>query len=186
MRAPFARGHIEFDLVGEDDHADLVIVLDCCEGEDGRGFGRNLILGFGSRAKTARGGQVHQKHDQHLALFPEFLDEGRAGTGRDVPVDQADIVTRLVLAHFLELDPLPFEDRMVLPPEEMIDQTAGPDLDAADLGDEFFGEHNRTSAASLRDTSGKNGNEWGFHGTSTWSKIFWTICSEVTCSASAS
>src|SRR5205823_2933739 len=58
-----------------------------------------------------------------------------------VPVDGADVVAGLVLADLLEGDAGALEDAVVLAAEQVLDGAAGPELKAADLADDFAGEH---------------------------------------------
>ena len=50
----------------------------------------------------------------------------------DVPVDGADVVAGLVLAHLGERDAAALEDRVVLPGHAVAHQPLGDDLDLAD------------------------------------------------------
>ena len=90
-------------------------------------------------AEPGRARLVHQQHQGQLALLGEGLDVGAAQPGRDVPVDGAEVVARLVGAHLGELHPLPAEDRAVLAGEQRADEPAGAELDALDLLQDFGG-----------------------------------------------
>src|SRR5262249_57354495 len=84
---------------------------------------------------------IDQQHHRQLALLDEALDERVAHAGGDVPVDGADVVAGLVLADLLEGDAGALEDAVVLAAEQVLDGPAGPQLQAADLADDFAGEH---------------------------------------------
>src|SRR5256885_17243847 len=64
--------------------------------------------------KLARAGLIHHEEQGDLALLVEGLHEGMPHPRRHVPVDRAEVVPLLVLAHFGELDALAAEDRAVL------------------------------------------------------------------------
>ena len=74
-------------------------------------------------------------HEQHgeLALLEVALHVGRAEPGGDVPVDGADVVARLVLAHLGELDPAAAERAGVLAGHDVAHEVAGGDLDPPHL-----------------------------------------------------
>src|SRR5437667_211747 len=59
---------------------------------------------------------------------------------RHVPVDRAEVVPLLVLAHFGELDALAAEDRAVFAGEQRIDEIPGAELDPLDLPQHLGGD----------------------------------------------
>ena len=69
------------------------------------------------RLEHPAGGEIHAaaqiNHQQHrpLALLDEQLGVGTPGTGGDIPVDHAHIVTGLVLTHLGEIQPAPETSR---------------------------------------------------------------------------
>src|SRR2546430_17611081 len=104
---------------------------------------------------------------------------------RHVPVDRAEVVPLLVLAHLGELDALPPEHRPVFPCEEGADQGTGAQLDALDLPEHFWGD--QTPAGAERGGLGTS-TILAFvrHGTPTASRILPMTRSESMSSASAS
>ena len=66
----------------------------------------------------------------------------------DVPVDVADLVAGHVRAHFLELDAPALEDALAAAREEVLDEPAAADLEAANLAQEFRGVHQGTRTCS--------------------------------------
>src|SRR5207244_12536853 len=73
-----------------------------------------------------------------LRLLPILRVVGRPHPRRDVPVDAADVVARLVLADLLEVEAGAAEDAPVRPKERLVGEDACLDLDllhhAEDLG----------------------------------------------------
>src|SRR5690349_21227521 len=102
-----------------------------------------------------------------------------------IPVDGAEVVALLILAHLRELDPLPAEHRSVVAGEEGVHQAAGTQLDSLDLPQHFGGDRapagahrGGVSAPALLALIG--------HGTPTASRILAMTRSESMSSASAS
>src|SRR5206468_3676631 len=127
--------------VGEGDQPHAVVVADGAEGQHGGQLGGHLALLLQERAELAAATAVEQQQDGQLALLDEALDERVAHAGGDVPVDGADVVAGLVLADLLKGDAGALEDAAVLAAEQVLDGAAGPELEAADLADDFAGEH---------------------------------------------
>src|SRR5262249_16252010 len=90
---------------------------------------------------------IDGQEQRQLALLDEALDEGVAHARGDVPVDSADVVAGLVLAHLLEGDAAALEDAAVLAAEQVLDGAARPQLQTADLANHFAWQHNSTSTA---------------------------------------
>ena len=84
---------------------------------------------------------VHEQHHRHLPFFAEKLDKRPAGAGGDVPVDRPHVVADLVGPDLFELDPAPFERRVPLAGEQLVDDVPRVDLDAANLLDDFAWQH---------------------------------------------
>ena len=130
---PLLRRDEQLDAVGEDHQPDPVVALDGGVGEHRRHLRGHFVLELGAAAERARRRDVDQQHHGQLALLAVLLDVGEAGAGGDVPVDRADVVARLVLAHLLELHAAPLEGALVLAGEDVGDQPLGADLDRLDL-----------------------------------------------------
>ena len=113
MGPAFSGGDELFDAIAENDQADLVVVLDGRERQQGADLHRHLALHALARPKISRRAHVHDQHDRELALFFEHLDEGAPRASRHVPVDAADIVAVLVLPHLGEIHPTSLEDGVV-------------------------------------------------------------------------
>src|ERR1039458_5343374 len=99
-----------------------------------------------------------------LALLHELLDERMVHPRGDIPVNRADLIARLVLAHLVEVHPLTLKDAMVLAGQRLANEAVGPNLNLPDLLENL-----------ARD-----------HGTGSSSNIFWMTISLVFSSASAS
>ena len=107
------------------DQADPVVVADGAEGQHGGQLGGDLALLLQPRAELVAAAAIDDQHHGQLALLDEALDERMAHAGGDVPVDGADVVAGLVLAHLLEGDAGALEDAVVLAAEQVLDGPAG-------------------------------------------------------------
>ena len=114
MRAAFLRRNEKLDLIGEEEQADLVVIPNGAEGEQTRDFRRKFALRLRRTAEISRCAHIHDQHHRQFALFGEFLDERGPHPRRHVPIDRANFVARLILAHFLEVHPASFEDAVVI------------------------------------------------------------------------
>ncbi len=86
--------------------------------------------------------------------------------------------------------PRPLKTRVVFAGEDLVDQTAGLDLDLPDFLEKLSGVHGNSRFNVLQDSSNAipvRGRKHGdAHGTSILFRTSCTTCSEVTSSASAS
>src|SRR5207237_4583216 len=128
---------------------------------------------------------IHDEQQRVLALLVVRLHERVAHPGRHVPVDRAEIVPLLVLAHLRELDALSTEHRPVFAREERADQGTGAQLDALDLP-EHFGRDEPPARAEGGGLGTSTILAFVPHGTPTASRIFPMTRSESMSSASAS
>ena len=94
----------------------------------------------------------HEEHGE-LALLEIALDVGRAEAGGDVPVDGADVVAGLVLAHFGELDPAAAERAGVLAGHDVAHEVAGGDLQPPHLARDLLRTHGTGTASRIRRTT---------------------------------
>src|SRR5690606_29753161 len=115
-------------------------------------------------AEGGRSGDVEQEQHRQFPLLHELLDVGAARARGHVPVDGPRVVALDELAHLVELDPGAAESRGVATDHHVVHQAVRADLDAPHLGQDLGVDH----------------------GTGTWSKSCWRMCSELTSSASAS
>src|SRR5207237_5664810 len=93
------RRHESLDPIGEEEEPGPVAVLQRAEDEKGGDLGGNLRLGLHREARRLRGAAVHRDERGQLTLLDEDLDERLADARRDVPVDGADLVSRLGWPH---------------------------------------------------------------------------------------
>ncbi len=103
-------------------------------------FGGKLALALGLRAKLAGGADVDGEQDGQFPLLAQFLDEGRAGAGGDVPVDEPDFVAGAVFADFVEVHAAALEDGVVFARERVRDEAARAQFDLADFLEDFSGD----------------------------------------------
>ena len=147
MARALARRHKALDAVGELHQADAIVVADGAEGEHGGQLGGHLALLLRPGAELLAAAAIdHQQHGQ-LAFLDEALDERMAHAGGDVPVDGADVVAGLILAHLLEGDAGALEDGVIFAAEQILDGAAGLQLQAADLTNDFTRQHDLSSVA---------------------------------------
>lgn len=133
VHLPFSGRDEIFNLVGEDDEADLVVVFNGGEGEEATELGGDLVFGFSGRAVGAGAGHIDEKEEGLFALFDEAFDEGLSGTCGYIPVDGADFVAGLVFADFVELHAAPFEYALVFAAKQFVDHPLAGDLDLTNL-----------------------------------------------------
>jgi hypothetical protein len=98
------------DPIGEEQCSDAIIVAHGGHCQDGGELRGQLALEATPRAEAFGAREVDDQHHGQLALLDVALHERAAHARRDVPVDDADLVAGLVLAHLGELHPLPLED----------------------------------------------------------------------------
>lgn len=132
MFAAFFGRNEEFHLVGVDEQADLVVVLDGGKGEkcgEGRhDFAFHLL----SASEFGAGTRVdHQKHG-HFAFFDKLFHIRRAGSGGYVPVDGTHIVAWHVFADFAEFHAVPFKGTVVGSGHHGVEGAANAEFDSAD------------------------------------------------------
>src|SRR5262249_36741230 len=118
---------------------------DRAEGEQRGQFGGDLTLRLSPRAEALAAADIDDEQQRQLALLDEALDERMAHAGGDVPVDAADIVARLVLAHLFECYAAPLEDAAIGPAEQILDGPAGPQLQSPHLAAKIAREHRLSS-----------------------------------------
>ena len=133
MAPAFAGRNKFFDGAGEEDQADFIVVADGGKSEDRGDFGGQFAFGLGAGAEQSGAAEIDQEHDGELAFFDEFFDEGMVHAGGDIPIDGADFIAGLVLADFLKVHALAFEDAVVLAGERFVNQAEGTELDLADF-----------------------------------------------------
>ena len=133
MQAALPRRDEQLDVIGKQDAADLVVVANRAERKHARDLRGEFALAEMHAAEFARRAHIHDEHHRQLALLGEFLDERIAHARRDVPVNRAHVVTRLILAHFLEVHSAPLECRAILTRESRLHEPAGLELNVTDF-----------------------------------------------------
>ena len=121
----------QFDLVGVNEEADFVIVLDGGKGEECRerchDFAFHLLAGTEFRAA----GRIDHEEHGHFTFFDELFDVRRACSGGHVPVNGADVVAWHVLADFAEFHAVAFEGAVVSSGHHSVERAADGEFDAA-------------------------------------------------------
>jgi len=159
--AAFAGSEEEFGDVAEEEEADFVLILGGAEGEEGGDFCGEFAFGDIDAAEVLGGADVDGEEDGEFAFFDEFLDEGEAHAGGDVPVDAADLVAWLVFAEVVEVDTLAFEYRVVFAADGGAHDAT---RDQFDLADFFEDLGKRISHLELMG----EGRRWGKRGIGPW------------------
>ena len=121
------------DLVREEHHADLIVVLYRRESQGSGDLGDHLLLHDVDGAKVTATGHVDQQHHRQLTLLLEHLDIRADVAGGHVPVDIPDIIAVLIFPHLAERHTTALESRMVLAGEDVTGKTTGLYLDTAYL-----------------------------------------------------
>ena len=153
VAAPLGGREMMLDAIGEERRAHPVVVPCRGQGEHRGHLGAELALGTDQAAEPARGAEVHQEHHRELALLEVALDVGAPEPRGDVPVDGADVVARLILAHLGELHPAAPERARVLARHDVPDEVAGGDLDPPDLAGNLVRRHGTGTASKIRPSS---------------------------------
>ena len=104
VMAPLARREKLAYPVGEEDETDAIVVVQGRHRQERGDVRRELELVHVRGAKPAARRDVDREVDIELAFLAVFLDVGHVHPCSDVPVDAADVVAGLVLAHFLEIE----------------------------------------------------------------------------------
>src|ERR1051326_3650125 len=146
MFAPFARRYELLNFIREKNQADLVIVANGGKGENGGDLGREFALGLLNGAEESRSADVNEKHQGQFAFLDELFYERVIHPRGNVPVDRANFIAGLILAHLVEVHPLPFENAMVLAGESFAHETIRANLDLPDFFEDFSRNNARCEA----------------------------------------
>ena len=125
MPAPLFRRDELLDMVGKENHADFVIVLNGGKGERGRNLRNHQSLLLAHCAEITAAGHIDKQHHRHLALLFVDLDIGPVVARGHVPVYVAYVIAILVLAHLAEGHAAALECRMVFTGKYILRQTFG-------------------------------------------------------------
>ena len=145
--APRGRNEVLDPLAGQH-QSDLVVVANRRESEHRAQLGGQLALLDPRGAEPHRARHVDHQQDRQLTLLDEALHVGFAEPRGHVPVDRPHLVARQIGAHLLELDAASLEHALASAREQVLDQVAAADLEAADLAQDFRGVHQGTRTLS--------------------------------------
>ena len=165
------------DPVREQDQAHAVVVVERGHGKQRGDVRGELAFGEAAGAEPRARGDVDREIDVELALLAVFLDVRDVHAGGHVPVDGADIVTRLVLADLFEVEPRSTKHASVRPDERLVREDPRLDLDLLDHAEDLRWD------VPLPRRRMKHG---GHYGTATLSRTRPMTISGVISSASAS
>ena len=88
-----------FNLITEKYNTYLVIILDRRESKSRGYFSHSLLLYFSTGTEIAASAHIHKKHNRKLTLLLINLDIRFILSRSHVPVNIADIITRLIFPH---------------------------------------------------------------------------------------
>jgi hypothetical protein len=114
MGASPPRRDVLHDLAAEKHQGDAIAILQSRVREYRGKLAGKVDLATVHRAEVHRRGKVDGQQDGEIALFDELFDVRSAAPRRDVPVDEPDVITRLVFAHLRKLDPAPVKCGVIL------------------------------------------------------------------------
>ena len=117
--AAFLGRDILLYLIGEEDHANLVVVLNGTESQRGGNLRHHVLLQLHLRTELQRARNVNQQHHGQLALLLKDLHIRTMKPGRHIPVNVTHIIPELILAHLAEGHSPTLEGRMVLSGEDV-------------------------------------------------------------------
>ena len=121
----------KFDLVGVNEEADLVVILDGGECEESRERSHDFALHLLARTKFGATGSVDHEEHGHFAFFDEFFDVRRAGSCRHVPVNRTHVIAGHVFANFAEFHTVAFEGTVVSSGHHGVERAAHRKFNAA-------------------------------------------------------
>ncbi len=144
--------HHAAEAIAEEGGADAIVRVRRGEGEHRGHLGRKLRPGAPPAANLGRGALVHQQEDREFALLVMPAQVGDAEPRRDAPVDGADVVARLVLAHVLELDAAAAEGAGVVAGREVAHQPARREFESPHLFGDLVRDHGTAICPRIRST----------------------------------
>ena len=121
----------QFDLVGVNEEADFVVVLDGGECEESRERCHDFAFHLLARTEFGAAGSIDHEEHGHFTFFDELFDVRRACSGGHVPVNGADVVAWHVLADFAEFHAVAFEGAVVSSGHHSVERAADGEFDAA-------------------------------------------------------
>lgn len=130
-----------FDVVGEDQKSDAVVVSDGGEGEHCGDLCDDLCFTLFDASESHGCGGIDGDPDGEFAFFDEAFDKEIACACGDVPVDESDIVAGAVGLDFVKVDAASFEDGVVFSGKSRGGFAAGNEFQSFDLSDQVALEH---------------------------------------------
>src|SRR5206468_1760545 len=109
MLSTFLWGDILLHHVGKDQGPNSVVIFDGGKCQKGCQLSSQFILKPSHRAKVLRAAQIHQKHYGQLPFFNITFYVKASQPGGNIPVDSADIIAILILAHLIKFHTPAFE-----------------------------------------------------------------------------
>ncbi len=130
-----------FYFVAEENHADLVIVLNRRERKRRGQLCRYVFLGISACSEVPASADVHQQHHGQFAFFFIDFHVGAVVARSQVPVNVSYVVAGLILPCFRKHHPAPLESRVVFSGKNVLAQTSRLYLDLPDFAQKFVGIH---------------------------------------------
>jgi len=132
MLASFLGRYELLDAVGEEDDADLVVVLNGAEGQRGSDLGLHIALCLHDGTEIKAAADIHQEHDREFALLLEDLDIRLVEASGHIPLDVPDVVAILIFSHLAEGHTATLEGRMVFARKDVVRKAASLDFYLSD------------------------------------------------------
>ena len=133
MRAALFWRDKKLHPVCEKNQPDFIVIADRAESEQARDFRGQFAFRLGGASEISRRANIDNQHHGQLAFFGKFFDERVSETGSHVPIDRANVVARLILAHVFKIHSATFEDAVIIPCEDSLDQTLRFNFQRADF-----------------------------------------------------
>ena len=119
MLTAFLRWDILLNLIGEEHHTNLIIVLYGAEGDGGSNLRHHVTLHLLLGTEIERAADIDKQHHCQLTLLFEHLHIRTVEAGCHIPVDVAHIIAKLIFAHLAEGHSPTLEGRVILTGEDV-------------------------------------------------------------------
>ena len=116
------------DLIREENHPDLIVILDCRKSKHCSNFGNLVFLQFRNSPEITGGTDIDHQHDRQLPFFLEDLHIRTVAAGSHIPVDIPDIVAVLIFSYLTESHTSPLKGRMIFAGKNIFGQAPGFNL----------------------------------------------------------
>src|SRR5262249_47737284 len=137
VRSALLRRNEQLDAIGEKQEAYFVVISNGTECEEAGYLGSKLTFRLRGAPKISRSAHIDDQHHSELALFRKFLYERTTHPRSDVPVNRANLISRLILPHVFKVHSASFENAVVIAGKRGFDQASGFNLKRPNLLQDF-------------------------------------------------